>query len=460
MRIREIFTLEPKKQILAVEGWVRTKRDTKNVCFFELNDGSCLKNFQIVVDKDKTPHLAPELTKIATGASVRAEGELAASPGSGQNSELQAHSLTVLGESPADSYPLQKKRHSFEFLREIAHLRPRTNTFGAVARVRSALAFAIHRFFQENGFLYIHTPIITASDAEGAGEMFQVTTLPLENIPRKDGKIDYEKDFFGKQARLTVSGQLEGETYAAALGKIYTFGPTFRAENSNTTRHLSEFWMVEPEMAFCDIDANMDTAEEFLKYILSYILRRCGEDMDFFNLRIQPGIIDNLKRVIETPFRRITYTEAVEVLQKAPTAFEFPVSWGIDLQSEHEKYLTENVYGGPVIVTGYPRQIKAFYMKLNADEKTVRAMDVLVPRLGEIIGGSQREDRLDILEKRLTDMGLKKEDYWWYLDLRRYGTVPHSGFGLGFDRIVQYVTGMANIRDVIPYPRTAGSAEF
>ncbi|MDR3200454.1 MAG: asparagine--tRNA ligase, partial [Spirochaetales bacterium] len=385
MRIREIFTLEPQNQTVTAQGWVRTKRDAKNMCFFELNDGSCLKNFQVVIDKDKNPHLTPELAKMTTGASVRAEGELAASPGEGQSSELQAHSLTVLGEAPADSYPLQKKRHSFEFLREIAHLRPRTNTFGAVARVRSALAFAIHHFFQENGFLYIHTPIITASDAEGAGEMFQVTTLPLENPPRKDGKIDYEKDFFGKKAHLTVSGQLEGETYATALGKIYTFGPTFRAENSNTTRHLSEFWMVEPEMSFCDIDGNMDTAEEFLKYILSYILEHCGEDMDFFNLRIQPGIIDNLKSVIETPFRRLTYTEAVDVLKKAPVTFEFPVSWGSDLQSEHEKYLTEEVYKGPLIVTDYPKEFKAFYMKMNDDGETVRAMDVLVPRLGDII---------------------------------------------------------------------------
>jgi asparaginyl-tRNA synthetase len=460
MRIKEIFALEPQKQTITTQGWVRTKRDAKNMCFFEVNDGSCLKNFQVVVDKDTSPHLAPELAKMTTGASVRAEGELVPSPGDGQNSELQARSLTVLGEAPADSYPLQKKRHSFEFLREIAHLRPRTNTFGAVARVRSALSFAIHRFFQENGFLYIHTPVITASDAEGAGEMFQVTTLPLENPPRKDGKIDYEKDFFGKKAHLTVSGQLEGETYATALGKIYTFGPTFRAENSNTTRHLSEFWMVEPEMSFCDIDGNMDTAEAFLKYILSYVLEHCGEDMDFFNLRIQPGIIDNLKSVIQTPFRRVTYTEAVDVLRKAPVTFEFPVSWGGDLQSEHEKYLTEEVYKGPLIVTGYPKEFKAFYMKMNDDGKTVRAMDVLVHRLGEIIGGSERENRLDILQKRIAETGLDEKDYWWYLDLRRFGSVPHSGFGLGFDRLVQYVSGMANIRDVIPYPRTAGSAEF
>jgi asparaginyl-tRNA synthetase len=460
MRIKEIFNLKPEEQAITLRGWVRTRRDTKNICFFEINDGSSLKNFQILIDKDVHPELQGEIDKAATGASILAEGILAASPGANQNSELRVRSLSVLGEAPPDTYPLQKKRHSFEFLREIAHLRPRTNTFGAVARVRSALAFAIHRFFQERGFLYIHTPIITASDAEGAGEMFQVTTLPLDNVPRKDGAVDYEKDFFGKPAHLTVSGQLEGETYAAALGNIYTFGPTFRAENSNTTRHLAEFWMVEPEMSFCDINGNMDTAEDFLKYILAYVLENRSEDMEFFDLRIQPGIIDSLKRLIEAPFRRITYTEAIGELKKAPAAFEFPVSWGLDLQSEHEKYLTENVFAGPVIVTGYPKEIKAFYMKLNDDGKTVRAMDVLVPRLGEIIGGSERENRLDVLENRIAELGLKKEDYWWYLDLRRYGTVPHSGFGLGFDRMTQYITGMANIRDVIPYPRTVGSAEF
>jgi asparaginyl-tRNA synthetase len=342
MRIREIFALEPKNQSLAVEGWIRTRRDAKNITFLEINDGSCLKNFQVVADRDKHPGLAEEIAGLTTGASVRAEGELAASPGANQSAELQAASLRLLGEAPADAYPLQKKRHSFEFLREIAHLRQRTNTFGAIARMRSGLAFAIHRFFQENGFIYIHTPIITASDAEGAGEMFQVTTLPLHNIPRGgDGEVDYGQDFFGKKAHLTVSGQLEGEACACALGRIYTFGPTFRAENSNTTRHLSEFWMVEPEMSFCDLEGNMDTAEAFLKYILAYVLEHCGEDMDFFNLRIQPGIIDNLKKVIETPFRRVTYTQAVEDLQKSPRAFDFPVSWGSDLQSEHEKYLTE-----------------------------------------------------------------------------------------------------------------------
>jgi asparaginyl-tRNA synthetase len=461
MRIKEIFGLQPQGQSIGIQGWIRTKRDTKTITFFEINDGSCLKNFQVVVDKDEHPGLAAEIFRLTTGASVRVEGILSPSPGANQNAELHAVSLHIFGEAPADTYPLQKKRHSFEFLREIAHLRPRTNTFGAVSRVRSSLAFAIHRFFQENGFVYIHTPIITASDAEGAGEMFQVTTLPLENIPRSgDGTVNYSQDFFGKKAHLTVSGQLEGETCAAALGKIYTFGPTFRAENSNTTRHLSEFWMVEPEMSFCDLEGNMDTAETFLKYILTSLFEHCGEDMDFFNQRIQPGLIDNLKKLIETPFRRVSYTQAVADLQKAPVTFEYPVSWGSDLQSEHEKYLTEELYRGPVIVSDYPKEIKAFYMKLNGDNKTVRAMDVLVPRLGEIIGGSERENRLGILQQRIADLGLREKDYWWYLDLRRFGSVPHSGFGLGFDRLVQYVSGMQNIRDVIPYPRTAGSAEF
>jgi asparaginyl-tRNA synthetase len=460
MRIKELYALEPKEQQVELKGWVRTKRDAKAVCFFEINDGSCMKNFQVVVDTEKNPALAEELSRMATGASVEVTGKLVPSPGANQKSELSAEALKVIGEAPADSYPLQKKRHSFEFLREIAHLRPRTNTFGAVARVRNAMAFAIHRYFQEQGFLYVHTPVITASDAEGAGEMFQVTTLPLENVPRVEGSVDYAADFFGKKAHLTVSGQLEAEIYATALGNVYTFGPTFRAENSNTTRHLAEFWMIEPEMAFCDIHGNMDLAEDFLKYILRQVLENCLEDMAFFEERIQPGILPGLRKVVETPFKRITYTEAVSELEKSGAAFEFPVKWGMDLQSEHEKHLTEKVYQGPVIVTGYPKEIKAFYMKLNEDNKTVRAMDVLVPRLGEIIGGSEREDRLAVLEKRIADQGLKKEDYWWYLDLRRFGTVPHSGFGLGFERLIQYVTGMGNIRDVIPFPRSVKNAEF
>ncbi len=460
MRIKAILAQEPAGQPATVRGWVRTKRDTKTVCFFEVNDGSCLKNIQVIVDKEKHPGLQAEIDRMTTGASVEAEGSLVASPGSNQKSELQAVSLRVIGEAPSDSYPLQKKRHSFEFLREIAHLRPRTNTFGAVARVRNAMAFAIHRFFQERGFVYVHTPVITASDAEGAGEMFQVTTLPLDKVPMADGRVDYEKDFFGKEAHLTVSGQLEAEIYATALSDVYTFGPTFRAENSNTTRHLAEFWMIEPEMAFRDIHGNMDIAEEFLKFIFAQVLETCGEDMAFFDERIQPGVLSGLKEVVDKPFRRVTYTEAVDELLKSGAAFEYPVKWGIDLQSEHEKHLTEKIYGGPVIVTGYPKEIKAFYMKLNDDEKTVRAMDVLVPRLGEIIGGSERENRLEKLEKRIAELGLRREDYWWYLDLRKYGTVPHSGFGLGFERLIQYVTGMQNIRDVIPFPRAVKTADF
>lgn len=461
MRIKEILEQEAKNQSITVKGWVRTKRDSKNLCFLEINDGSCLKSIQIIADKNVLLNIQEILDKITTGASVEISGTLSPSLGSNQKSELQATSIEIIGESPTDTYPLQKKRHSFEFLREIAHLRPRTNTFGAIARVRNNMAFAIHKFFQEKNFLYIHSPIITASDAEGAGEMLQVTTLPLENLPlTNNGKIDYDKDFFGKKAHLTVSGQLEAETYATALGSVYTFGPTFRAENSNTTRHLAEFWMIEPEIAFCDINNNMDIAEEFLKYIFSYVLENCKEDMEFFDQQIQKGIIETLKQVIATPFKRIAYTEAIEELEKSGVSFEYPVKWGIDMQSEHEKYLTEEIYKGPVIVTGYPKEIKAFYMKLNDDGKTVRAMDVLVPRLGEIIGGSERENRLDFLEKRIEEAGLCKDNYWWYLDLRRYGSVPHAGFGLGFERVIQYVTGMANIRDVIPFPRTAKSAEF
>jgi len=382
------------------------------------------------------------------------------SPGKNQNVELQGNLIKVVGEASPETYPLQKKRHSFEFLREIAHLRPRTNTFAAVTRVRSTLSFAVHKFFQENDFVYIHTPIISASDAEGAGEMFQITTLPLNDIPLIDGNVDYTKDFFGKPANLTVSGQLEGEIYATALKDIYTFGPTFRAENSNTSRHLAEFWMIEPEMAFCDLSGNMDLAEKFLKYILQYVLDNAAEDMNFFNSFIKKGIIDDIKHVINSPFTHVTYTEAVDLLLKADVKFEYPVEWGHDLQSEHERYLTETVYKGPVIVTDYPRDIKAFYMKLNEDGKTVRAMDILVPRLGEIIGGSERESDLEKLKTRLDEQNLDYKDYWWYLELRQYGTVPHSGFGLGFERLIQYVTGMQNIRDVIPFPRAVGSAEF
>lgn len=457
--IKELLSAQPDDRVITVEGWVRTSRDTKNVCFFELSDGSSLKGLQVIIDKSKE-ELLGVIPSLTTGSSVKVDGVLVASPGGNQSVELQAQEVTVLGKSPADSYPLQKKRHSLEFLREIAHLRPRTNTLGAVTRIRSRMSYAIHTFFQERGFNYIHTPIISSSDAEGAGEMFQVTTLPLEKLPLEKGEVDYSQDFFGKQTHLTVSGQLEAEIYALAMKNVYTFGPTFRAENSNTSRHLAEFWMMEPEMAFCDINGNMDVAEEFLKYVINDVLENCPEDMELFNKFVEKGIIDTLKSVVNSEFARITYTEAVEQLEKSGEKFEFPVKWGIDLQSEHEKFLTEKIYKRPVIVTDYPKEIKAFYMKLNDDGKTVRAMDILVPRLGEIIGGSQREDDHDRLLGRIKELGLEEKDYWWYLELRKYGSVPHAGFGLGFERLIQYVTGMQNIRDVIPFPRASKTAEF
>lgn len=457
--IKQILTHSGNGQAITVEGWIRTKRESKGVTFLEINDGSTIRNLQIVIDDTIEGH--QDIVKdCTTGSSVVVQGKLIASPGSGQTVEVAASSIEILGIAPPEEYALQKKRHSFEFLREIAHLRPRANSFGAVARVRSVMSFAIHRFFQERGFVYVHTPIITGSDCEGAGEMFQVTTLPLENLPLSQGKVDFSQDFFGKKASLTVSGQLEGETYACALKNIYTFGPTFRAENSNTSRHLAEFWMIEPEMAFCNIHGNMDIAEEFLKYIFQYVLDTCPDDMDFFNTRISQGIIDNLQHIIKSEFKRITYTEAVNNLLSSKATFEFPVEWGIDLQSEHEKFLTEKVYGLPVIITDYPKQIKAFYMKVNDDDKTVRAMDILVPRLGEIVGGSEREADYGKLTARITECGLNPADYWWYLDLRRFGTVPHSGFGLGFERVIQFVTGMQNIRDVIPFPRAVKTLDF
>ncbi|MFP4012050.1 MAG: asparagine--tRNA ligase, partial [Spirochaetaceae bacterium] len=435
-RVRDVLGMEPQQQTVTLHGWVRTKRDTKNVVFFELNDGSCLSNVQIIFERGPgSPE--EELDRAQTGASVRVTGTIEPSPGREQSVEVHGSELTVVGEAPADNYPLQKKRHSFEYLREIAHLRPRTNTFGAVARVRNALSAAIHTFFQERGFIYVHTPIITASDTEGAGELFQVTTIPLETLARSErSEVAYERDFFGQPAYLTVSGQLNAEAYALALEKVYTFGPTFRAENSNTSRHLAEFWMIEPEVAFCDIHCNMDLAEEFIRRILGDLLETCPEDMAFFDKRIQPGLLESLRHVVDSPFRRISYQEAVERLEAAEVDFEYPVAWGSDLQSEHEKYLTETVYGEPVIVTDYPKEIKAFYMKLNDDERTVRAMDVLVPRLGEIIGGSEREDRYAVLKRRIAEMGLAEENYEWYLDLRRFGSAPHSGFGLGFERLV------------------------
>ncbi len=458
-RIKGLLSRTPSDETVFAKGWVRTKRDSKNVCFLEINDGSCLKGLQAVIDKGSFQN-DNLLNSISTGASVIAEGKIVESQGGNQSVELLVENLTLVGECPSD-YPLQKKRHSIEFLRDNAHLRPRTNLFGAIARVRNNMAFAIHKFFQENGFLYVNTPIITASDCEGAGEQFQVTTLDLENIPKtKDGKVDYSKDFFGKMANLTVSGQLEGETYATALSNIYTFGPTFRAEDSNTPRHLAEFWMVEPEMAFCDLEGDMAVAESFLKYIFKYVLDNCEEDMDFFDKFVLNGVKETLKLVVDSPFVHMTYTDAIKELEKKNDQFEFPVHWGSDIASEHERYLSEVIAKCPVIVTDYPKEIKAFYMKLNSDGKTVRAMDVLAPRLGEIIGGSEREARLDVLENRMKELNLDIENYWWYLDLRKYGSVPHSGFGLGFERAVRYVTGVANIRDVIPFPRAPKLCQF
>ena len=451
-------------QKVKVCGWVRTRRDSKaGFSFIELNDGSTMKNVQVLASAQLTNYEADVLV-LGIGSSVEVIGEIVASPGKGQSTEIKADSVKVLGLCDAGSYPLQKKGTSFEFLRTIAHLRPRTNTFGAVARVRNEICRAIHAYFQSRGFIYVHAPIITASDCEGAGQMFRVTTFDLSNVPLANGGlskgVDYEQDFFGRPTNLTVSGQLEAEIFALALSDVYTFGPTFRAENSNTSRHLAEFWMIEPEMAFCDLEGNMDCAEEFLKSIFSDVLTNCPDDMQFFNERIDNTVIDTLTGIINNQFVRLTYTEAVEILEHAAENFEFPVSWGIDLQSEHERYLTEKKFKKPVILTDYPKDIKAFYMRLGDDNKTVRAMDVLVPKIGEIIGGSQREERLDIVERRMKEQGLNPEEYWWYLDLRRFGTVAHAGFGLGLERTVQFVTGMGNIRDVIPFPRTPKSAEF
>jgi asparaginyl-tRNA synthetase len=479
--IKEILVTTPASQQVEVHGWVRTRREMKNLVFIEVNDGSCITGIQCTFDRNNN-HFPAEteaaLANLSTGASVAVSGLLVASPASGQAVEVSGNALRIIGEAPTENraaepaylgipaYPLQKKQHSLEFLREIAHLRPRTNTFGAVARVRSRMAFAIHQYFQERGFQYITTPIITAGDAEGAGAMFQVTTLDLAALAKGGGEqqIDYGKDFFGKKTYLTVSGQLEAETYAMALSRVYTFGPTFRAENSNTVRHLAEFWMVEPEIAFAELNDNMALAESFLKFIFKTALEDCAQDLAFFDSRIEKGIIETLTQVVNSKFVHISYTDAVAELEKAATkdgvAFEFKPQWGCDLQSEHEKYLTEKVAGGPVIVTDYPKDIKAFYMKQNDDGKTVQAMDVLVPRLGEIIGGSQREDNLERLCKRMIELGMKVEDYPWYLDLRRYGTAPHAGFGLGFERLIQYITGIANIRDVIPFPRAVGQADF
>ena len=442
-----------------VKGWVRTRRGNKHVQFVALNDGSTINNLQIVLDLSKFDE--ESLKPVTTGSSIHVQGTLVASQGKGQSVEVQADELEVYGTADPATYPLQKKGHTLEFLREKAHLRPRTNTFGAVLRIRHALAYAIHKFFNDKGFYYFHTPLITASDCEGAGAQFQVTTLPLGELPMtEDGKIDYSQDFFGKMASLTVSGQLEGELGATALGCIYTFGPTFRAENSNTPRHLSEFWMIEPEMAFYDITDNMDLAEEFVKYCIGYALDHCRDDIEFLAEHFDKDLIERLEFVLHNDFVRLTYTEGVKILEESGKKFEFPVSWGIDLQSEHERYLVEEHFKKPVILTDYPKDIKAFYMKQNEDGKTVRAMDVLFPNIGEIIGGSEREADYDKLLKRIEELNIPMKDMWWYLDTRRFGTVPHSGFGLGFERLVLFVTGMTNIRDVIPFPRTPNNAEF
>ena len=459
-KIKELLNSKEEQKEVLVKGWVRTRRDSKGgFSFIEINDGSCLANIQVIIE-----HSLKEFSKvdkqITTGSCLAIIGRLVVSEGKGQKMEIQTVFIEVYGTADVETFPLQKKRHSFEYLREIAHLRPRTNTFGAIMRVRSRLAYAIHQFFNDRGFAYLNTPIVTTSDCEGAGEMFQVTTLDLTNPPRVDGQIDYAQDFFGEKTSLTVSGQLEGEIYALALSEIYTFGPTFRAENSNTSRHLSEFWMVEPEMAFYDLDDDMDLAEEFIKYLLLDALENCSEDMEFFNQRIDKTILETLQHIIDNQFERLTYTDAINCLQKSKETFSYPVEWGLGLQAEHERYLSEKLFKKPIIVFNYPEKIKSFYMKLNEDGKTVRAMDVLLPKLGEIIGGSQREENHDILLKRMKEANLDPQHYWWYLDLRRFGTAPHSGFGLGFERLVQFVTGMENIRDVIPFPRTPKHAQF
>jgi asparaginyl-tRNA synthetase len=440
-------------QPITLAGWVRSVRDQKNFAFIELNDGSTLSGIQIIAEGER-----PALT---TGASITVQGTLVESPGQKQKWEVKANTITLVGSCSAEEYPLQKKRHSFEFLRTIAHLRPRTNTQGAVLRIRNALSFATHNFFQENGFLYVHTPIITASDTEGAGELFRVTTMDMDHLPKgDDGKTDYTKDFFEKPAYLTVSGQLNGEALACGLSDIYTFGPTFRAENSNTARHLAEFWMIEPEMAFCNLAGTMDIAERYIKHVIGHLLTHCKEDLNFFDHFMEKGLLERLELVHSASFARLTYTEAIALLEKSGKKFEFPVKWGIDLQTEHERYLAEEHCKKPVFITDYPESIKAFYMRSNDDGKTVAALDLLVPKIGELIGGSQREDRLDRLKEKIQSNGLDPKDYWWYLQLREYGSVPHSGFGVGFERLVQFVTGVENIRDAIPFPRTPGHADF
>jgi len=457
-RVAQLLCLTPGVEVLA-KGWVRTKRGNKNVAFIALNDGSTVNNIQVVCD---AANFSDELLKnITTGACIAVKGTLVESMGKGQSVEIQASEIEVYGTADVETYPLQKKGHSMEFLREIAHLRPRTNTFGCVFRIRHAMAFAIHKYFNDRGFCYLHTPLITASDCEGAGAMFQVTTMDLNNIPKTEGgEVDFSNDFFGRQTALTVSGQLEGELGAMALGQIYTFGPTFRAENSNTPRHLAEFWMVEPEMAFYEIEDNMDLAEDFIKYCVKYALENCMDDLKFLNDMFDKELISRLESVVNTEFVRLSYTDGIDILLKSGVKFEFPVAWGVDLQSEHERYLVEKHFKKPVILTDYPKDIKAFYMKQNDDGKTVRAMDVLFPKIGEIIGGSQREESYEKLKARIDELGMDTTNLWWYMDTRRFGTAPHSGFGLGFERLLLFVTGMQNIRDVIPFPRTPKSAEF
>jgi len=459
IKIKELLSSSPVGSDVMVKGWVRTKRGNKNIVFIALNDGSTINNLQIVVD---VPVFEENLLRdITTGTCIAVNGKLVESHGEGQKIEVNAKEIILYGKADAETYPLQKKGHSMEFMREIAHLRFRTNTFGAVFRIRHAMSFAIHKYFNDKGFFYLHTPIITGSDCEGAGEMFHVTTMDLNNIPKNDdGSIDFRTDFFGKETNLTVSGQLEGELGALSLGDVYTFGPTFRAENSNTPRHLAEFWMIEPEMAFYDLEDNMDLAEDFLKYLIRYALENCKDDLEFLNSMIDKNLLERLNFVLNNDFIRITYTEAVKILTSAEKKWEYPVGWGRDLQAEHERYLVEEYFKRPVILTDYPRDIKAFYMKQNEDGKTVRAMDVLFPGIGEIIGGSQREEIYDRLLKRIKEMKLKEKDFWWYLETRKYGTAPHSGFGLGFERLILFVTGMSNIRDVIPFPRTPKNAEF
>ena len=459
--VKELFrnTQEYEGKEVLIKGWVRNNRNSNKFGFIELNDGSFFKSVQVVYEEEFISNFE-EISKAYVATALAVKGQLVLTPQAKQPFEIKAKEITIEAASTPD-YPLQPKRHSMEFLREIAHLRPRSNTFAAVFRVRSLVAYAIHKFFQEQNFVYVHTPLITGSDCEGAGEMFRVTTLDMENLPKtQDGKVDYSGDFFGKETSLTVSGQLEAETYALAFRNVYTFGPTFRAENSNTARHASEFWMIEPEVAFADLEDNMELAEAMIKYIISYVLENAPEEMNFFNSFVDKGLLDRLNHIVNSDFGRVTYTEAVELLKKSGKEFQYPVEWGIDLQTEHERFLTEEIFKKPVFVTDYPKDIKAFYMRLNDDGKTVAACDLLVPGVGEIIGGSQREERLDVLTARMKELGLKEEDYWWYLDLRKYGGVKHAGYGLGFERIIMYITGMSNIRDVLPFPRTPKTAEF